>query len=82
MNARNAIAVFKIPTRPYVIKFAKNVARFPTQNIHHLTIADFRELLERMGVRVEDSWFFAGDREVGSSGANWRAEYAVFQLSR
>jgi methionine biosynthesis protein MetW len=58
------------------------VSWYATQNIHHLTIADFRELLERMGVRVEDSWFFAGERPVGSAGANWRAEFAVYQLSR
>lgn len=58
------------------------VTWYETQNIHHLTIADFYELLAEKGVRVERSWFFAGDRAIGAAAANWRAEYAVFQLSR
>lgn len=55
---------------------------YETENIHHLTIADFRELLAEKGVIVLGSWFFAGGREIGSFNANWRAEHAVFQLSR
>ena len=47
----------------------------------HLAM-DFRELLRTKGVTVERSWFFTGEREIGGSGANWRAEHAVFQLSR
>ena len=58
------------------------VSWYETQNIHHVTVADFRELLREKGVTVERDWFFARDREIGSAGANWRAEYAVFQLSR
>ena len=45
-------------------------------------MTDFRELLRSKGVKADRSWFFAGEREIGPAGANWRAEYAVFQLSR
>lgn len=58
------------------------VSWYETQNIHHVTVTDFRELLGEKGVTADRSWFFAGDREIGAAGANWRAEYAVFQLSR
>ncbi len=58
------------------------VSWYETQNIHHVTVTDFRELLSDKGVRADRSWFFSGGREIGSTGANWRAEYAVFQLSR
>ncbi len=58
------------------------VSWYETQNIHHVTVADFRELLRAQGVRVERSWFFSGDHELSGAGANWRAEYAVYLLSR
>jgi methionine biosynthesis protein MetW len=58
------------------------VSWYETQNIHHVTIADFRELLALKNVRTERCWFFAHEREIGGTGANWRAEHAVFQLSR
>ena len=58
------------------------VSWYATANIHHLTIADFHDLLAEKGVRVEDCWFFAGGREIGNARANWRAEHAVFRLSR
>ena len=58
------------------------VSWYETQNIHHLTVRDFHDLVGRLGARVEQNWFFAGDREIGGSGANWRAEFALFQLSR
>lgn len=58
------------------------VSWYETQNIHHLTVKDFHALLREMNVTVEDSWFFARNRQVGASGANWRAEFAVFLLSR
>lgn len=58
------------------------VSWYATQNIHHVTVADFRELLAEKGVRTERCWFFAGNREIGPAGANWRAEHAVYQLSR
>lgn len=58
------------------------VSWYETQNIHHVTVTDFRELLRDKGVKADRSWFFASEREISAAGANWRAEYAVFQLSR
>ncbi|WP_137680255.1 methionine biosynthesis protein MetW [Aurantiacibacter suaedae] len=55
---------------------------YETANIHHTTIFDFLELVGERGIRVEGSWFFAAGREIGGANANWRAEHAVFQLSR
>jgi methionine biosynthesis protein MetW len=58
------------------------VSWYATSNIHHLTVDDFRALLAEKGVTVEGSWFFANKREIGQFNANWRAEHAVFRLSR
>lgn len=58
------------------------VSWFETQNIHHVTVTDFRDLVADMGVRCERAWFFAGDRAIGPAAANLRAEHAVFELSR
>jgi methionine biosynthesis protein MetW len=58
------------------------VSWYETQNIHHVTVTDFCQLLRDKGVRIERSWFFSGERELGPAGANWRAEYAVYLLSR
>ena len=55
---------------------------YDTPNIHHLTVEDFRSLLAQKGVRVQHSWFLANDGLIGATGANWRAQNAVFQLSR
>ncbi len=58
------------------------VAWYETPNIHHLTVADFRALIAERGIHVEGAWFLSGDRQIGASLANWRAEHAVFLLSR
>jgi methionine biosynthesis protein MetW len=58
------------------------VSWYETQNIHHVTVLDFLELLRAKNVTVEKSWFFTREREIGGGKANWRAEHAVFQLSR
>ena len=58
------------------------IAWYETPNIHHVTIRDFRELVEAKGYRIEGEWFLSGDRQIGPLAANWRAEHAVFQLSR
>ncbi|MFA9200318.1 MAG: methionine biosynthesis protein MetW, partial [Cypionkella sp.] len=58
------------------------VSWYETENIHHVTVADFRELLRAKGVRSERAWFFSGGRTLGAPGANWRAEYALFELTR
>ena len=58
------------------------VAWYETPNIHHLTVTDFRALLAERDIRVEQAWFLAGDKLTGASAANFRAEHAVFLLSR
>ncbi|RKF22688.1 methionine biosynthesis protein MetW [Altericroceibacterium spongiae] len=58
------------------------VTWYETQNIHHLTVADFEDLLREKGVSTVNRWFFHREREIGHFAANWRAEYAVYQLSR
>jgi methionine biosynthesis protein MetW len=58
------------------------VSWYETQNIHHVTVADFRELARAKDARIENEWFFAGGRPISGAGANLRAEFAVFELSR
>lgn len=55
---------------------------YETQNIHHVTVEDFRSLVKEKGARIERRWFFAGGHEIGTPGANWRADFALFQISR
>jgi len=58
------------------------VSWYETKNIHHLTVDDFRQLIADKGVTVEGCWFFADGKEISGANANWRAEHAVFRLSR
>ena len=58
------------------------VAWYETPNIHHVTIDDFRTLLVARGVKVEEAWFLTGDQRIRPAAANFRAEHAVFLLSR
>jgi methionine biosynthesis protein MetW len=58
------------------------VAWYETPNIHHVTIDDFRALAAERGWRVEQSWFLRGDRQTSAAAANFRAEHAVFLISR
>ncbi|OBV10250.1 Methionine biosynthesis protein MetW [Erythrobacter dokdonensis DSW-74] len=58
------------------------VSWYETQNIHHVTVEDFRDLAKMKGAAIERAWFFANETEIGATGANWRAEFAVFELSR
>jgi len=58
------------------------VSWYETQNIHHVTVEDFRLMLAEKGVTVERSWFFANGREIDGGNTNWRAEHAVYQLIR
>jgi methionine biosynthesis protein MetW len=58
------------------------VAWYETPNIHHLTISDFRALVAERGIKVEEAWFLSGDRRRGAAAANFRAEHAVFLISR
>jgi methionine biosynthesis protein MetW len=57
------------------------VTWYETENIHHVTIKDFEVLADDLGVTIENRWFFAREQEIGGSGANWRAEYALFEVS-
>jgi methionine biosynthesis protein MetW len=58
------------------------VAWYATENIHHVTIDDFRALLAERGVGIEQAWFLTGDKRTSAAAANFRAEHAVFLLSR
>lgn len=58
------------------------VAWYETPNIHHVTVRDFRELVAAKGLTVEGSWFLSGDKRISDAAASWRAEHAVFLLSR
>ncbi|WP_394730040.1 methionine biosynthesis protein MetW [Altererythrobacter sp. GH1-8] len=58
------------------------VSWYATKNIHHVTIDDFRELAREKGAQIENQWFFSDEAQIGATGANWRAEFAVFELSR
>ena len=57
------------------------VAWYETPNIHHLTIADFHDMVAPRGIVVEGAWFLSGDRQICATAANLRAEHAVFLLS-
>ncbi|MBX9897864.1 MAG: methionine biosynthesis protein MetW [Qipengyuania sp.] len=58
------------------------VSWYETRNIHHVTVADFEALAGAMGVAIRRRWFFSGGKRLAGSGANWRAEFALFELSR
>ena len=58
------------------------VAWYETPNIHHVTISDFRDLVAAKRLTVEGAWFLSGDKRIGDAAASWRAEHAVFLLSR
>lgn len=58
------------------------VSWYETQNIHQLTIDDFRAFVAERGITVEDAWFLTGDRRRTAAAANFRAEHAVFLLRR
>ena len=58
------------------------IAWYETPNIHHVTVRDFRELVAEKDYRIEGQGFLSGDSEIGPAAATWRAEHAVFLLSR
>jgi len=58
------------------------IAWYETPNIHHVTVRDFRELAAQKGYRIEGEWFLSGDKQTSKAAASWRAEHAVFLLSR
>lgn len=58
------------------------VAWYETPNIHHVTVSDFRDLVAARNLTVEGAWFLSGDKRISDAAASWRAEHAVFLLSR
>ncbi len=58
------------------------IAWYETENIHHVTVDDFRALVAERGIEVEQAWFLSGDKLTSAAGANLLAEHAVFLLSR
>ncbi|MGB7406963.1 MAG: methionine biosynthesis protein MetW [Pontixanthobacter sp.] len=58
------------------------VTWYETQNIHHVTIRDFEALTNDLDMRIARRWFFTQEREVSAIGANWRAEYALFEVTK
>jgi len=58
------------------------VSWYETRNIHHVTVADFEALAGAMGVAIRRRWFFSGGKALAGPGANWRAEFALFELGR
>jgi methionine biosynthesis protein MetW len=58
------------------------VSWYKTENIHQLTIDDFRAFVAERGIVVENAWFLTGNRRTSAAAANLRAEHAVFLLRR
>lgn len=58
------------------------VSWYETRNIHHVTVADFEALAGAMGVAIRRRWFFSGGNGLAGPGANWRAEFALFELGQ
>ena len=58
------------------------VSWYETENIHQLTIDDFRAFVSERGIAVEAAWFLTGGRRIATRAANLRAEQAVFLLRR
>ena len=53
---------------------------YDTPNIHHVTIEDFRALVEAGRYAQEGQWFLSGDKQTSEAAANLLAEHAVFLL--
>lgn len=58
------------------------VSWYESRNIHHVTVADFEALAREMAIAIRRRWFFSGGRRLVGPGANWRAEFALFELAR
>ena len=58
------------------------VAWYETPNIHHVTVADFRDLVRARGIGVEAAWYLSGDKPTSAAAATWRAEHAIFLIAR
>ena len=58
------------------------VAWYETPNIHHVTVSDFRDLIGAKGIGVEAAWYLSGDKPTSDAAASWRAEHAIFLITR
>jgi methionine biosynthesis protein MetW len=58
------------------------VSWYETRNIHHVTVADFEALAQTLGIAIRRRWFFAGGKTMAGPGANWRAEFALFEIAK
>ncbi|MHA4839195.1 methionine biosynthesis protein MetW [Sphingopyxis sp. MSC1_008] len=58
------------------------VAWYETPNIHHVTVSDFRDLVRAKGIKIERVWHLSGDKPASDAAASWRAEHAIFLISR
>lgn len=56
------------------------VSWYETRNIHHVTIADFEALAVALDIVIRHRWYFTGEKRLAGPGANWRAEFALFEL--
>lgn len=56
------------------------VSWYETENIHQLTVDDFRAFVAERGIVVENAWFLNGARRTSAAAANFRAEHAVFLI--
>jgi len=55
---------------------------FNTPNVHLCTVTDFRELCAAQGLQTTHEIFLVPpSRRIGSTGANWRAGLAIFQVA-
>ena len=55
---------------------------YDTPNIHHVTIDDFRSLLDERNIKIEGQWFLSCDKPRNGRLANLLAQHAVFLLRR
>jgi methionine biosynthesis protein MetW len=56
---------------------------YNTPNVHLCTVTDFRELCEAQGLRrMREIFLVPPSRQIGATGANWRAGLAIFQIAR
>lgn len=55
---------------------------YNTPNIHHVTIDDFRAIVQERNWHQENQWFLSGDKQTSKAGANLLAEHAVFLLKK
>ncbi len=58
------------------------VSWYETRNIHHVTVADFEALTGALGIAISRRWFFAGGNRLIGPGANWRAEFALYEVKQ